>query len=242
MAEIFMKALQGPDAEVWAELHLLKIDVAASIDAMSLLAGKYIDHRNPTAEDVTITCSLFRDAVVRFVGCFDATDEKHRLSADTLYGPGTIQRESFDVLRSIRTAFIAHRFGAFRQAVFRVAILSNGRKFTMEHDMIHRHPDQDEAKRILEVMRVAEAHLNVRLREITGKLVAAMRALSPQEFDALPVAELYHQIRLDEIAMPRQKFLKRRRTAGGGVTLLVDETLLTLTPTGDANDPNKTTS
>ena len=225
MADILFRALEGQDAEVWAETHLLRVDVVASIDAMSLLAAQYIDKPTKTAADVIVTCSLFRDAVVRFIGCFDATDKEHRLSADDLYGTGTSAREDFEMLRSVRNAFIAHRFGALRQAVFAVSMLPGGRKFTMAHAMTHRHPDQDEAKRIIDVMRVAEAHLTRKEDELHARLVAAFKALSAAEFSALAVAELYHEIRLHEIAMPRRTFLRKRRAGGGGVTVSVDETL-----------------
>ena len=224
MADILFRALEGQDAEVWAETHLLRVDVVASIDAMSLLAAQYIDKPTKTARTSLLPAAFFV-MLLCALSAASMPPTKNIGSRLTIYMEQEPRRAKTLMLRSVRNAFIAHRFGALRQAVFAVAMSPGGRKFTMAHAMTHRHPDQDEAKRIIDVMRVAEAHLTRKEDELHARLVAAFKALSAAEFSALAVAELYHEIRLHEIAMPRRTFLRKRRAGGGGVTVSVDETL-----------------
>ena len=77
---------------------------------------------------------------------------------------------------------------------------------------------------MIAIMRVAEADLAIKVQDLTDKLAATFMSMTPEELEELPVAELFTNIRLHEIAMPRRQFLKRRRGGEGAVVLSVEST------------------
>jgi hypothetical protein len=78
-----LRALKGPLATEVAEYSLLLGDLELSIKTIKLWHEKYAENQK-SQEETTIACSLFRDGIVQFIGCFDKT-AKFALKADDVY-------------------------------------------------------------------------------------------------------------------------------------------------------------
>jgi hypothetical protein len=109
-----LRKLNTPLAHEVAEHVLLQEDMKSSLDAMRLWSEKYAE-RLPGTEEGIIGKSLFRDAIIQFVGCFDKS-AKYPLSPDDVYGP-TNNLPLFEWFKNMRDAYAAHKFGAQRQCI-----------------------------------------------------------------------------------------------------------------------------
>jgi hypothetical protein len=123
-----MKALNTPSAQEYAENILLLMDMRESLAAMECWERRFASSRDP--EDQLIGLSLFRDAIVQFVGCFDKT-AKFPLNAEKIYGDHEGGLSSFQWFKDFRDAYAAHKFGAQRQCI--VGVISHGGQRDVAH-------------------------------------------------------------------------------------------------------------
>jgi hypothetical protein len=79
-----LKKLDTPLAKELAENYILRDDMRTSIATLTLWTEKFAEIPTGT-ESGLIGQSLFRDAIIQFVGCFDKTSP-FPLSAKAIYG------------------------------------------------------------------------------------------------------------------------------------------------------------
>lgn len=81
--EIF-KEVKTPLAIELAEYKLLSIDINVAYNNLTLFYNKYPYRIDAAGDYLLISQSLFRDAIILFVGCFDKTASLH-LSPTEIY-------------------------------------------------------------------------------------------------------------------------------------------------------------
>jgi hypothetical protein len=104
-----LKALDTPLAKEYAENLLLQSDMRDSLAAMECWERRFASSTDP--EDKLIGASLFRDAIIQFVGCFDKTAQ-FPLSAQDIYGHDPDGLSSFQWFKNTRG--IGHLFAKYR--------------------------------------------------------------------------------------------------------------------------------
>ena len=115
------RSLDTPNGRLYAEWALLLQDLGVCLEVAEL--WKTRSQEEEAEVDRMISASLFRDAVVRFIACFDK-EALVCLDAAELYEHPRIKggMDYFRWLSGIRDTWIAHRHGAYRQAHAVVAI------------------------------------------------------------------------------------------------------------------------
>jgi hypothetical protein len=119
MAEMDPRTIDHPVTEALGEALLLQKDIQTSIDAINIWHDYYAEKPDRTSIDKIIELSLFRDAVVQFIGCFDKSN-KYRLDETEIYGADPNGLPYFQWMNNIRNAYAAHKHGAQRQALIGV--------------------------------------------------------------------------------------------------------------------------
>ena len=115
--------MTGSLAKELAELQIIRADLKAALDTLSLWFSKYAPQTNQLSDEGRlISQSFFRDSLVMFVGCFDKTAASTSLSETAIYGSVRGGLAYFKWLKDIRDAYAAHKFGPFRQCVAGVAL------------------------------------------------------------------------------------------------------------------------
>jgi hypothetical protein len=176
-----LKALDNALAKEYAEYLILQQDMRTSLETMKLWHGKYASATEP--EDQIIAKSLFRDAIVQFVGCFDKTS-KYPLSAEAIYGHDPNGMSSFQWFKDVRDAYVGHKFGAWRQCVVGV-IERDGQRGVGHIRATFRGQKKEDGDQLRGFMQTAAAYLDAnvdRLHEAVKKNVEAMK---PDEIASL---------------------------------------------------------
>lgn len=181
VADAPLRALNTAVAEEYAENLILQQDMRASSETMKLWHEKYASATGP--EDWIIAKSLFRDAIVQFVGCFDKT-ARYPLSAETIYGHDPNGMSSFQWFKDVRDAHAGHKFGAWRQCV--VGVIEHDGQRGVGHILAaFRGQQKEDGDALRGFMQTAAAYLDAnvdRLREAVKKSVEAMK---PDELASL---------------------------------------------------------
>jgi len=203
----YLKALSFPLAVELAEATLLRQDMRASLSAMKLWCEKYSKLEKPTLEEMTIRQSLFRDAIVQFIGCFDKT-APFSLSKDEVYKGTDGGAEYFQWLKDIRDAYAAHKFGPLRQCAVGVFVdLPESGQITIG-DLISIYAGPTEERNNLDLisfMGVAANYLDSAVTALQEKLLTAAKATPIVELRALPNARA-HGVNPEDIRLSREKF------------------------------------
>ena len=113
-----VRRLDTPEAREYAEWCLLELDLQRCLRVARL--WKQVD----TEGDKDIAASLFRDAVVSFIACFDK-NLPVTLDATALYDKHEGGLDYFRWLSAIRDTWIAHRHGASRQTSAAIVVNEN---------------------------------------------------------------------------------------------------------------------
>ena len=114
------RSLNTPDARVYSEWVLLVNDLEYALRRAQL----WRDLTKSAAGDggaLEVGTSLFRDAVVSLVACFDDTSPVY-LDPASVYGATPGEAEYFQWLKDIRHTWIGHRGGPQRQCVVAIVI------------------------------------------------------------------------------------------------------------------------
>jgi hypothetical protein len=203
-----MKELATPDAKELAEMFLLQQDLASSFQAMKLWHERYWRKENPTPEDTLIANSLFRDAILQFIGCFDRTAQ-YRLSVQDVYKSTQGATEYFSWLQDIRDAYIAHKFGPDRQCAVGVFSDSKGTVISIGHFVSVYAGPSEGARDLIEFIAIAGRYLNSRIEDLHAQVLAAAKAMSKEDLNALPIARAYG-VGPNDTRMSREKFKRSR--------------------------------
>lgn len=203
-----LKQLDTSTANELAETILLQKDMQSSLEAMKLLFKRYSNAQS--GKKIIIAQSLFRDAVVQFVGCFDET-AKYALSVDDVYEKTDGGVEYFLWIKDIRDAFAAHKFGPLRQCVVGVLVDASGTKVLGPGELFHIYmgPQKDHGPALLKFMEIAADYLNEKVKNLKAQMLEETQNMPPEEIAALPIASL-HGVGPSEIRKSRPKFQKSR--------------------------------
>ena len=117
-----VRRLDTPESRVYAEWCLLVLDLERCLQVARLWKQQDEDG------DVEVAVSLFRDAVVSLISCFDKTNAVS-LDAQALYGKYEGGLEYFQWLTTIRDTWVAHRHGTSRQTSAAIVVDENSGDF-----------------------------------------------------------------------------------------------------------------
>ena len=190
---IFKQVTDHGAAEL-AELYLLQGDLDASYDAMRLYFEKYTGEEMGE-EDIVISTSLFRDAIVQYAGCFSRSKkEKAKPTPEAVYGHLTGWEGYFQAIHDLRDAFVAHNFGPQRQHHV-VAILqteSSELRFDALGQTFARFGGWgvEEKDNILSFIDIARQHMSNRIRLAEIVIAEMLNRMTSEQLAALPQATL----------------------------------------------------
>jgi len=110
--------------------------------------------------------SLFRDAIVQFVGCFDRGAE-HPVDEKVVFSQVERGAEYIAWLKDIRDSYAAHRFGTLRQCVAGVMIDKAGAIVGVGHIAQQGYPfGKEEEEQMLRCMSVVGTHLEAKVKDL----------------------------------------------------------------------------
>ena len=208
MPEIRLRTLSTPAATRLAELYLHQHDIEGSIKALELWSRSF--EGLPEEDANAIRASLFRDAIVQFVGCFDRTDKEHRLAFENLYQGVDKADAYFGWLKDLRDAYAAHRFGPLRQVAVGAAELPNGKHALGLLRNVFMGPHQEEGPRLRAFMQIASKALSEKITELNEQVLQEVTSMTSQEFESLPWARTTKAVGAEEIRQSRAAFAKSR--------------------------------
>jgi hypothetical protein len=204
MPEPVTRRLDTPEAVDVAELHLMKMDIEYCLQALAFLTASF-GRRIIGEVDFVIRQGLYRDAIVQFVACFDRSAPFH-FQAEDIYFAENGGLAFFQLLRDLRDAFAAHRFGPLRQSHVGLIMPGDGTIGLRYFDRLSfPPPDSGEAIRFMgETLR----HIEQRLETATSRLEDAVAKMTVAAVEALPEL-VVPDVSLDDIRMGREAFVKK---------------------------------
>jgi hypothetical protein len=140
--------LTSPLALEYAERALQHHDINHAIEAIRIWSSPLPGLSEAAAR--VVRTSLFRDAIVQFVGCFDKSDKQYRLVREDVFPRTGSAEEYFQWLLALRDTFAAHRFGPLRQAVTGASVVGGAGGAVSVLMSLYLGPDATEAPRLLE--------------------------------------------------------------------------------------------
>jgi hypothetical protein len=207
---VTMRELNTPVAKEYAEFLLLQADMRSALAAIRLWHEKYTgDDQSP--EEATIGLSLVREAIIQFISCFDKK-AKYRLVAEDIYAEMEGALDRFNEMYDIRDAYVAHRFGPYRQCVIGVEMLPDGTRILSPTAMTNWRPRKEHGPMLIALFSRAAEHIDKKVKLLNEQVSASTATLTREQIDALPLAQL-HGVGSDEIRMGRGEFQKKRRVA-----------------------------
>jgi hypothetical protein len=186
---VAIKELATPKAKELAEFFLIEADIQSSIGAITLWYEKYA---NPSSDEGrTISLSLFRDAIVQFIACFDKT-ANFRLSRDDIYQEQDGAHIYFQWLQDVRDAYAAHRFGANRQCI--VGVIrdpASGAAGIGKMMALYAGAEGAGGPQLIAFMSVAARFVAARIGTLLQEVQQDASAMTQAEIDALRIARVY---------------------------------------------------
>ena len=179
-----LKAIDTALAKEYAESLILQHDMRTSLAAMNLWKEKFASQEAP--EESLLAQSLFRDAIVQFVGCFDKTAQ-FPLLAEEVYKDNADGLSLFAWFKDVRDAFASHKFGAFRQCVVGV-VESGGQRGLGQIMAVYSGQSKEDGEILLAFMNVAAIHLDDRVTRLRTALMEYVGLLKMEEIAKLPDA------------------------------------------------------
>lgn len=207
-SDVSLRVYSSSEAVAFAELGLLQLDIAASIQTIKVWSGPFQGFSKDDA--AAVRTSLFRDAVVQFIACFDGSAE-HRLVPEEVF-PGARATKYYQWLRNLRNAYAAHRFGALRRAVVGIGCLPEGVFALATLAQVYPGPDRTEAVRLQRFMQRAADHVASRLANLQESLADTVADMSEAEILSLPIVKFPRSVPRSDIKTPRSRFLASLRS------------------------------
>jgi hypothetical protein len=207
---VAMKQLETPEAKELAETFLIEADLQSSITAITIWHKKY---SNPSSnEERTIGLSLFRDAIVQFIACFDKS-AKFRLSRDDIYEEHNGGHIYFQWLQDVRDAYAAHRFGANRQCIVGV-IRDSASGVTGVGKMmgVYAGEQSTAGPALIAFMGIAARYTANRIERLLKEVQQAVDTMSQAQIDALQIGQVYG-IDPSEIRASRNEIQRRKKSS-----------------------------
>jgi hypothetical protein len=187
MTQGTLHRLDTPLAHELAEHLVLKHDMDRSLSTMRLWQAKYIS-RPPDTEDGIIGRSLFRDAIIQFVGCF-GSNPKISLQPEQVY-PSENGQKFYAWFKNMRDAYAAHKFGAQRQCVVGVTIHPVHGPALGTLSAMYVGAKREDAPKIVSFMETGSAFLDAKVKELNDSLLLQVTAMSADQITSLPIAQV----------------------------------------------------
>lgn len=192
--EVPLRELDLPVAIELAETLLIQHDLRNSLATLRLWSQRIsatTASDAPDAEANIVLGSLFRDGLVRLIGCFEKSS--HPLRLDEVYpNANDGAADYFKWLRDIRNSFAAHRYGAARRCV--VGALVDPDKGYLGHgylSAIYAGPASVGHSDLLRFVAVALKFADAKAARLAEQVDAEARAVPMEELLKAPVARLH---------------------------------------------------
>jgi hypothetical protein len=173
-------------AKELAENYVLQHDMHTSLATIKLWFEKYAEKSRQTEEGI-IGQSLFRDAIIQFVGCFDKT-APFPLSPDKIYGHDPSGIKSFEWFKDTRDAYAAHKFGAQRQCVVGVVLTPQGEIGIGHLQVAYKGQNKSDGPQLLGFMQTAAKFLDQKIASLEKTLLESVRVMTKEQISSLRVA------------------------------------------------------
>ena len=178
-----LRRLDTPEAREYAEWCLLELDLQRCLKVAEL--WKDMDKTS----DREVAVSLFRDAVVSFVACFDKNNTVG-LDPETVYGPYEGGMQYFLWLSSIRDTWIAHRHGASRQTSAAIVVDESSGDFLGLGNlmMAYSRPVLEGADDLIMFVSIALTQARARRSDAKKVVESQVKAMTARQRLRLPIA------------------------------------------------------
>lgn len=178
-----MRRIDTPESREYAEWCLLVLDLERCLHVARLWKQQEEDG------DVEVAVSLFRDAVVSLISCFDKTNAVS-LDAQALYGRYEGGLEYFQWLTTIRDTWVAHRYGTSRQTSAAIVVDENSGDFLGVGNMLmtYSRPVLAGADDFILFVSIAAAEAKTRQSEAQKVVERQAKSLTPSQRLQLPIA------------------------------------------------------
>ena len=200
------RALRTTNGTQHAEWVLLVSDLQRCLELVDLWRNLR-SGENLTAADTRVCESLFRDAVVSFVSCFDKDSGHVHLDEQVLYGSIDGALAAFQWFNIVRNHSIAHRHGPHRMA-HTMAILNedNGELLGSGVGVYAMYePSTGGFDALGNLIQVAITYANGQVEELVVKCKAELEAMYPSERLRLEIAS-YRVPNERSLRMGRRKY------------------------------------
>ena len=184
-----LRALKTANGIQHAEWVLLVSDLQRCLELVYLWR-QLLSSDEKTPRDTRLAESLFRDAVVSFVSCFDKDKGHVYLDAQSLYGSMEGALAAFQWFYNVRNQSIAHRYGPHRLAHTMVIIDDDTGKLLGDGATVYAmyQPSTDGTDTLGTLIQVAIKHARSQVADLRVKCKAEMEAMHPSERRRLGVA------------------------------------------------------
>ena len=178
-----VRRLDTPEAREYAEWCLLVLDLGRCLRVARLWKD------TDKARDTEVAVSLFRDAVVSFIACFDTTNTVS-LDHQALYGQYEGGIEYFQWLSAIRDTWIAHRHGASRQTSTAIVVDQNSGEFLGLGNLLmtYSRPVLEGADDFVLFVSIALTQAKAKKSDTKAVVESQARSLTPNQRLRLPIA------------------------------------------------------
>jgi hypothetical protein len=202
-----MRLLSTPQAKDLGELRLLADDLGHGVHALRILVEVYVEREFTPAERV-IRLSLYRDALVQFVACFDGSTPLF-LKVSEVYAGDPNAQSYFDSLKALRDTFAAYRHGPSRQCAVGVVASAQGPLGTGYISVRFDVPELEELKHTHDFILKTRRHVLQRVTELDKHVTADAMAMTREQILALPGAHGYN-VQTHEMRLSRERFARER--------------------------------
>jgi hypothetical protein len=211
-----LKLLSTPEANHLAELYLLKADLNAAYDTLSLYFARFAFSDGMREGDFsTISASLFRDGIMLYCACFATDGDPDKLNPNDVYANVEGGLDYCQKLLDIRDTFVAHNFGPMRQHnIVVIALEIGGRLVPAAFNQVHfRFAGwiASEGERLLPHIDLARKYLEERIKEAEEPVLEILKTISSDDLAALPEADGFLAPEDRDIRTSRQRFRNRAR-------------------------------
>ena len=206
------RTINSHAAKLYSEWTLLVRDLEYVLKR-ALLWKKLVTAKSEGDTGTQVSVSVFRDAVISFVSCFDRQQPVY-LDPAVAFGKLGGASEYFSWLEDMRNTWVAHRRGPHRQCVAAIVIDEKTGEFRGLGHLAHLYfgPKPDAADDLIKVIERALDFSRGEQKKHENNLQNEVARMNPLERVNLPLAHTVIPGSSD-IRMGRRKFQNIKRTA-----------------------------
>ena len=199
------RTLNTPEARRYCEWSLLVNDLEYALRRAKMWRDMVPSDAGDVG-DFEISVSLFRDAVVSLVACFDDTSPVYLVPA-SVYGENPGGAEYFQWLKNLRHTWIGHRGGPQQQCVVAIVLDESTGELRGLGCLWHAYlgPKAKDGDDLVRMMEIALAHARQELKKCYSVVADYVKRMKNRERLKLPVANTTVPGH-GEIHMGRRKF------------------------------------